>query len=309
MSTDLKSSCRACLLGVVAFAAVTTGVSQARSPQGLRFDNPAVLDLAERSQKTASEKPVPVATLAVADSEKILAAPTLSEEQPSLRFSDDVYACKKPSKICSLEHERKLIGASSDAVKRDAKRLTIEPASAASAIFFDWQMPTTKTADGDEESHWYLGRLDGSGYHRIEVQFGHDAPGNFLINPANGKIAFVHNGSDVVVPAPDGLHLLTFNSLNLPLSVRVAALDAAGPSLELQCEVGKDSDRVTGQFKGWHDAGSFDLALQIPAAHSKLVQAIALRLTLRDGGWGAAATEPERLAAIGFACHAAAPKP
>jgi hypothetical protein len=275
--------------------------------RGLRFDSPGVLDLAERTQK-AEGALAPMMALAPYEAAKILAAPTLSEELPALRFSDDIYGCKKPSKTCSAEHEGKLIGASNGAIKRDGKRLTIVPVSAAPAIFFDWKVPTTKTADGDEEAHWYLGRLDGNGYHRVEVQFGQDAPGSFLINPQSGKIAFVHNGSDVVVPSADAAHLLTFNSLNTPLSIRVAALDAAGPSLELQCEVGKDNDRVTGQFKGWHDASSFDLVLQIPAVHSGPVRVIAMRLSRHDATWGIAAGEPERLVALGFVCHGVAAK-
>jgi hypothetical protein len=293
-----------CLVSLLAgTASAKDGVQR-----GLRFNSPGVLDLAERTQQVARAA-VAVTALAPAETEKILAAPTLSEGQPSLSFSDDVYGCTKPSRDCSLAHERKLIQASADAVKRDDKRLTIAAASAAPAIFLDWKMPTTRTADGDEETHWYLGSMPGNGYHRVEVQFGHDAPGSFLINPASGKVAFVHNGSDVVAPAPDGKYLLTFNSLNPPLSIRVAALDATGPRLALQCEVGKDNERVQGQFKGWHDAGSFDLALQIPAAHSELVQAIVVRATQRGGGWSIAVSEPDRLAAIGFVCHGSAANP
>ena len=69
-------------------------------------------------------------------------------------------------------------------------------------------------ADGDEETHWYLGTLPGSRYQRVEVQFGHDAPGNFLVNPQSGKVAFVHNGADLVAPSPDGMLLVTWNALN-----------------------------------------------------------------------------------------------
>jgi hypothetical protein len=292
----------------IALALIALGAAQAKRREGLRFDSPGVLDLAERSQKVLGAA-ISTGVLAPSEAEKILVAPAISEEQPSLLFSDDVFACKQPSRACSLEHERKLIAAASNAVKRDDKRLTIAPASGAPGVFIDWKIPESTTADGDEETHWYLGSLPGSGYHRIEVQFGHDAPGNFLVNPANGKMAFVHNGSDVVAPAPDGLHLLTFNTLNPPLSVRVAALDALGPSLELQCAVDKDNDRISAQFKGWHDAHSFDLVLQIPAMHSGPVRAIAMRLSQHDGIWSIATAEPERLAALGFACHGAAAKP
>jgi hypothetical protein len=300
---SFPSPARLAMLSLAAFLAGTASAKDV-TQRGLRFDSPGVLDLAERTQQVAGAA-APVTALAPAEAEKILSAPTLSEEQPSLSFSDDVYGCEKPSRDCSFEHERKLIAASNAAVKREGKRLTIVPVSGAPAVFLDWKMPTTKTADGDEETHWYLGRMSGSGYHRVEVQFGHDAPGNFLINPGSGKVTFVHNGSDVVVPAPAGKYLLTFNTLNPPLSIRVAALDAAGPRLHLQCEVGKDNDRIAGQFKGWHDAGSFDLALQIPAAHSEPVQAIAMRLTVHDGLWSVATSHPERLAATGFNCHGA----
>lgn len=295
----------------IALAMVTLGAAataQAKGSEGLRFDSPGVLDLAERSQKVVGAA-ISTGVLAPAEAEKILAAPTFSEEQPSLAFSDDVFACKKPSRACSLEHESKLIAASNAAIKRDDKRLMIVTASGAPAVFIDWKIPESRTADGDEETHWYLGRMPGGGYHRVEVQFGHDAPGNFLVNPANGKMAFVHNGADLVAPAPDGLHLLTFITLNPPLSVRLAALDAVGPSLELQCEVGKDNERVSGQFKGWHDARSFDLVLQIPAMHSAPARVFAMRLTWHDATWTIAAAEPGRLAAIGFACYAATAKP
>ncbi len=118
-------------------------------------------------------------------------------------------------------------------------------------------------------------------------------------------MAFVHNGSDIVALAPDGKQLLTFNSLNPPLSIRIAALDNNGPRLVLQCEASKGGDNVTAQFKGWHDAHSFDLAIEIRAARSKLVQKIAARITQNAAGWNIATTNPVSLETTGFACVAA----
>jgi hypothetical protein len=149
-------------------------------------------------------------------------------------------------------------------------------------------------------AHAYLGRLAGNGYHRIEVQFGHDAPGSFLVNPGNGKVAFVHNGGDIAVPAPDGMHMLTFNSMNPPLSVRVVALDASGPRLALTCTVKPDSP-ATAQFKGWHDASAFDLAL-LPGG-TRGEEIIALRLRHDAQGWHVASIDPGRIAMIAFACR------
>jgi len=294
-------------LAVLAFDLQFSASLQAsdRRAEGVRFDSDVVLDLADRAQKI-SGTPIPRVLLAQADADAILAAPALGEETPPLGFSDDLYGCKPSSKSCSQQHENKLIETAGGAVKRDGKRLTITPSMGAATTFIDWTQAGTATADGDEETHWYLGRLNDSNYHRIEVQFGHDAPGDFLINPQSGKVAFVHNGIDVTVLAPDGRELVTFNTLNPPLSLRIAALDRSGPRLVLQCEASKGGDKVTAQFKGWHDAHSFDLAIEIRAARSKLVQKVAARITQNAAGWNIATTNPEPLESIGFVCVAAA---
>ena len=203
-------------------------------------------------------------------------------------------------------------------------------------MFVDWKEPTTRSADGDEEVHWYLGRLaglsrpsmapagrswpsmapaalgllpsalgllpGGSGYERVEVQFGHDAPGNFLINPQSGKVAFVHNGADLVVPSPDGRLLVTWNSLNPPLSVRVAALDTDGPRLVLQCETREGKARLTPVFKGWHDVAQLDLVIEI-GEQSKSMARLAASVELQEGQWRVSASDIGRVAAIGLSCH------
>lgn len=269
---------------------------------GLRFDSPSVLNLAARTQTIKDGREVPAASLGAADAKRILTAPTLDETAPALGFSDDAYGCKPPSRACSLAHERALMDATGPAVQRDGKRLTIAPTSGSPAVFVDWIMAPTKSAEGDQTTHAYLGRLPGSGYHRVEVQFGHDAPGDFLINPDTGATAFVHNGSDIVTPAPDGMHLLTFNALNPPFSLRVATLAAAGPRLALTCAVKPDSPAFV-QFKGWHDASSFDLALLPGGAIGEEI--IALRLRQDAQGWHVASLDPERIATVAFVCRQA----
>jgi len=269
--------------------------------RGLRFNSPGVLDLAERSLQVADGHPVPVTAMSDADAQMILAAPAIGEESLALAFSDDVFGCSKPSRKCSAEGERKLLEAAGATAKRDGKRLTVMSASGASAAFVDWVMATTSSADGDQETHWYLGRMAGSGYARVEVEFGHDAPGNFLVNLQSGKVAFVHNAADLAVPSPDGMHLLTWNSLNSPFSLRVAALDAAGPRLALQCQAPEGKQRLTPVFKGWHDAGSFDLVIEV-GEQGKAMPRLALRATQGRGSGGLAVSDPARFAAIGLAC-------
>ncbi|HZP66479.1 MAG TPA: hypothetical protein VFB32_09215 [Rudaea sp.] len=285
------------------FAVAALGAESAA--KGVRFDTPGVLDLSEPIAAAAG-KPMAVApavaTLGPEEAAKIFAARTQSENEPALRFSEDEYGCKPESATCAREHERTLLDAAGGAVKREGKRLTIVPASGAPAVFVDWKIAESKNADGDEEAHWYLGRMPGSGYQRVEVRFGHDSPGDFLVNPANGKVAFVHNGSDVAVPAPDGLHLVTFNASNPPFGLRVAALDAAGPRAALVCEAAKGADNISAQFKGWRDAATFDLAIEVRAARSRLAHRVAVRFMRGKDGWALAASDPHALEEIGFGC-------
>ena len=281
-------------------------VNAAGQEQGVRFNSAGVLDLADRSQKIVAGRPVAVVELPAEAAAEIFSAAERGEAQPDLRFSDDEFGCAKPSRKCSLEQERKLLQAAGATAKRDGKRLTITPASGAPVTFIDWNVAATKSADGDDETHWYLGRSSGSGYERVEVQFGHDAPGDFLINPKSGKVAFVHNGADIAAPSPDGKLLVTFNTLNPPPSIRVAALDAGGPRLILQCETAEAGTRVTPVFKGWHDAQTFDLVFEV-GEQSKSMLRLAMRLARGSGGWQVFAGDGARVTQIGFSCHDAAP--
>jgi hypothetical protein len=267
----------------------------------VRFNSPGVLDLARHAQ-FLNGRPVPVAALDAGASQQILAAPALDQEHATLPFSDYVFSCAADSKTCVPQHEQQLIAASSGAVKRDKKRLAVKPVAAPALVFVDWEEPTTKTADGDSEAHWYLGPLARNGFHQVEVQFGHDAPGSFLINPESGKSAFVHSGSDIVALSPDGSLLVTYNLDNPPLMLRVAALDAAGPRVELECAAGSD-DRSLAQFKGWHDAHSFDLVIQ--ADRVGTAKPAALRIARDAHGWSLAARSDQ--SAVGAAVNCRSP--
>ena len=289
-------------VSAVLVAATMSAANSSGDDNGVRFNSAGVLDLANRSQKITGGRPVVVAELAGEDAAEIFSAAEQGETQPGLRYSDDEFGCTKPSRKCSLERERKLLQATGATARRDGKRLTITPASGPPVTFIDWTVAATKSADGDDETHWYLGRMPGNGYERVEVQFGHDAPGDFLINPQSGKVAFVHNGADIAAPSPDGKLLVTFNTLNPPVSLRVAALDATGPRLVLQCEAPESPERLTPVFKGWHSATAFDVVFEI-GEQSKSMARLATRLIRKADGWQLQPSDSARLERLRLACR------
>jgi len=304
--SDLKPCFqRAALASIVCVSIVCANALAATKgapDRGLRFNDARVLDLAAWSLKLDAGKPIAFGKLDAATASAIMRAPAITEETPlQLAFSEDQFGCKQGAPACMKEHEAKLIAQADGSVKRLDKRLVVVGAGQP-AIFADWAQPESKSAEGDQETHWYLGRMAGNGYHRVEVQFGHDAPGNFLLNPKNGKVAFVHNASDIVAHTADGKYLFTFNALNPPLTLRVARLDDAGPALVLMCQAKAGDDKTNGEFRGWSSATAFDFIVHVggPAANKDVV----LRLTHGDSGWSGAATEAEQLAAAGFVCKA-----
>ncbi|HEX7915153.1 hypothetical protein [Rudaea sp.] len=290
---SLRFTRRACFAATIACCA--SMLTAAEADRGLRFDSPGVLDLAA-SDADEDGRRTETVLLTAADVDAIRAAPVVGADALPLPVAADVFHCAAASRSCLDAGERKALGAG--AAVRAGTRLGLRPAQGAVVEFVDWNRPSTASADGDSETHRYLGRLSGSGYHRIEVEFGHDAPGSFLVNPANGKAAFVHNAADVVAPSPDGLHLLEFNADDATRPLRVAALDEAGPRLVLSCQFG--ADHATLAFKGWHDAASFDLLLTpdrgMPGA------TVPLRIAHVGDAWQLRIAEAARAAATQFRC-------
>jgi hypothetical protein len=289
-------------LAAILFA--TTMLDAAAADRGLRFDSPGVLDISAE-KVVMSGSPVSVAALDAIDASSITAAPKLSDDASTLPFSSDMFGCGAKATDCVTKNEAKRIAESGGAAKRDDKRLTLTPSKGSPVVFADWKDIVTKSIDGDGETHWYLGAVKGSNYQRVEVQFFHDSPGSFLINPVTGKSLFVHNGSDVSSLSPDGQFLLNYDELNAPLTVRVASLDAIGPAMTLQCKGPTADEGPRFEFKGWHDAASIDLALVGQAERSKLAHATAVRLRHTTAGWEIATDHPETLKATGFSCDQA----
>jgi hypothetical protein len=198
-----------------AFALLTTAaVSAAASPY--RFDAPEVLDLTE-PQRLAPLQGQRVPTIAGAVDARTTAAELL-----------------RPSGIETPAGN----------VRRDGKRLTIGTQAEPAVRFENW----SNANDGERFLHSGLV----GGYHRVEVQFDHDAPGSFLVNPRNGRTAFVHDGGDVVAFSPKGTRLASLHTMNAPHLLAIASLGDEGPRLELQCRDEKDGVRKIA-FRGWQD--------------------------------------------------------
>ncbi len=281
-------------------AVALIGATAAKSPErGVRFDSPAVLNLAAHTLDVKLDRVLDMKPLAAEDAARIAAAPKLTdEEQAILSTSDDVYGCETPSPACSSAGDKKRLAESGGRAKREGNTLHV-----GSAVFVDWKKAETKSADGDGEKHWYLGTLRGSGYDRVEVEFEHDSPGTFLINPASGKIAFVHNGSDVAALSPDGKFVLTYDQGSSPLAVRIGALDVDGPSLVVSC-TGDSNDEMHVEFKGWRDAGHVEMAVVSHGVHSRLAKANAMQFALSAGKWELAVADVNAMRAVHFACSA-----
>ena len=279
-------------------AVALIGATAAKAPdRGLRFDSPGVLDLAAHTLDVKLDGALEMKPLAADEAARIAAAPKLTDEAEAiLSLSDDVYGCEMPSPACSAAGEKKQLAASGGRAKREGNVLRV-----GAAAFVDWKQAETKSADGDGEKHWYLGTLRGDGYDRVEVEFQHDAPGTFLINPANGKIAFVHNGSDVVALSPDGKFLLTYDQSNSPLALRIAALDADGPALVVSC-AGDANDETHVEFKGWRDAAHVELAVVSHGVRSRLAKANAVQFARSGGDWVLAVADVDALRGVHFGC-------
>jgi len=282
----------ACLVAALAFCASALAAIQV--DRGMRFDSPGVLDLAA-SASAAADRRVETVLLTTADVDAIRVAPIIGADTLPLPVAADVFHCATANRSCLDAGERQALAAG--AAARAGELLGVRPAQGATVEFVDWNRPPTTSADGDGETHRYLGRLPGSGYHRVEVEFAHDAPGSFLVNPANGKMAFVHNAADLVAPAPDGRHLVEFNADDASRPLRVAALDETGPRLVLSCRFG---DHAALAFKGWHDAASFDLVLTPDRDAANAT--VPLRIARIGDAWQLRVAEAARAASAQWLC-------
>src|SRR5262252_4528004 len=256
--------------------------AHARAAHIYQFAAPGVTNLSRREVSRPAEpaRDVPREWLDAEAADEIRRRTDCGADGPwqlAILDSDDRQArAVEPQRLASARHS----------VRRAGTRLVITPAQGKPIVFTDWSVATTRTREGDAETFIYAGTLVGSHYHRVEVRYGHDAPGSFLVHPTTGKTAYAHNGGNVVAATPNGLRLAAFETLNAPYPLVVAALDAHGPAVELRCRGDAGATRVTGAFCGWRDNTAFEVQFTSERGPSSVSVAAVARLTrLDDGHW------------------------
>jgi hypothetical protein len=148
-------------------------------------------------------------------------------------------------------------------VRREQDVLVLQPRDGEALRFVDWTLRDRPGFDGDYVRYRYAGALAGNGWWRVEVQYGHDAPSSWLVNPATGDALHVHNGGEVTTLSPDGRWLATFDTNASPYRLALVSLGAAAPALAVDClftpDAGQRPDACG--FRGeryearWGDAG------------------------------------------------------
>jgi hypothetical protein len=159
----------------------------------------------------------------------------------------------------SRRDEAARIAASGGALTRKDATLTLAPPDGAPLHFADWKRAGKRNvAEGDERWYVYAGQMPGSSYWRVEVHYGHDAPGTYLIAPAGRTAAFVHNGGRVSAVSADGKWLASFETLNAPYRLALAALEHDGPRVAVECRF-EPAARADAGSCGWTAPAAFEL--------------------------------------------------
>jgi hypothetical protein len=271
------------------------GEANGSRPAGeYKFDNPSVLFLGTNRPNTAHPRSRPV-RYEVLSRDTALAILSASDHDWD---SPDVM-----SYGANTEKERPLISEERQRVRRSGKYLIITPASGLPITFTNWSDPGGPQREGDGAKYFYSGRFGRLKYYRIEDRLEHDSPGSYLINPANGKMAYTHHGDDIAALSPDNVHLLVFNPLNLQehRALTIAALSADGPTVELRCVFNRRNRYdVSMSFKGWRNPNSFDIVFNFKEPS---VEAIPVHIELVQEGYVVAVPDRLRLETeIGFMC-------
>jgi hypothetical protein len=258
--------------------------------------HPEVLDLTAGAKVKPFEQgdPVPVTVLPADATAAIAAAPELRDSGPGLLPLLD------PDDKAARKLELANIAAEAGAVKRTGKKLGLKTGAGKTLEFLDWEVPESKRSDGDKDVFVYAGRIGAGKLYRIEERFGHDAPTGIVVNPASGAAASADYGQAMPAVSPDNAHLMAIASNDLMITV--AGLGTDGPRLELACRY---SDGPELAFKGWHDAGSFDLLLSSATspADAKPELIAPVRISLQGGAWTIATSNAAALAKWGFGCR------
>jgi len=192
------------------------------------------------------------------------------------------------------------IKAQAATVSRKDDTLVVTPKQGAALAFTDWRQVGRADAEGDSRAYYYAETLPGSGYLRIEEHFGHDAPASYLIEPTSGALAYVHNGGQVGALSPDGKRVATFEMLNDPFRLVLAALTPDGPRREVECRFQRSDPAIRASACGWLSNDEFEIAWQ--AGEGK---PISYRYTVEPTGWRVTIAAPKPLVPV--TCVAIAP--
>jgi len=267
----------------------------------LQFDSPRVLDLSgalsENSRLKLAKRPMTIETV----NQQTGSVVSVLERGDVSRGDPGVLGAMAPKKS-----EAQRIASSRGVAKRNGKTLTLKSAVGRPFRFLDWAKPATDDADADEEHYIYAGKLKGLGYHKVDVHFGHDAPGSFFVHPRSGKALFVHTESDLASLSGDRRRLLVMNSgLNPPFGLAVTVLADSGPVVRVHC-LADSTARVIPAFRGWHaePATGFDLTLVVRQAEgAEVYEIMPLRFILLNNEWRGLALDADRLANLtGLSC-------
>jgi len=259
-----------------------------------KFDSPSVMFLGTNRANTVhpQSRPVRYNDLSPQAASAILSASDHDLDSPDLM-----------SYGANAEKEGLAISKEGQRVRRSGEKLSITPASGPAITFTNWSDAGDSRREGDGAKYFYTGRFGRFAYHRVEDHLEHDSPGSYLINPANGKMAYVHQGDDIAALSPDNVHLLVFNPLNLQKdrALTVASLGADGPAIELRCVFNKDNGYEMGMsFKGWRNSDSFEVVFK---SSKPSFEPIPIHVEYVRGGWVIAVPNRFRLEAeLGFEC-------
>ncbi len=281
---------RAAAASLIALLAIPPGFA---ADDYLSFDSKRVLDLSgaltERARLKFATRPVSIDTVnkQTGSVASVLERAEVRRGDPGVMFAG-----------ASKKEEGRRISARRGSVSRNGKILTVASRSGAPFLFRDWVKAATSEADGDEETFIYAGMLKGIGYHKVDVHFGHDSPGSFLVHPRSGKVLFVHTEDDLASLSPDRQRLMVLNNgLNPPFGLVLAALRPEGPAVRLHC-LSEGGQRIIPTFRGWHasPAVGFDLVLVVrQPGEQEIYETMPMRFIYLNNEWRALVLDAERL--------------
>jgi hypothetical protein len=200
--------------------------------------------------------------------------------------------------------EKKLLAKQKGVVSRSGKALIIKTQSGFLVKLTNMFKPEGKDHEGDSQKYFYAGILASTGYHTVKVDYMHDSPGTYFVNPNTGSKLYAQTSEHSVFLSPNNrLLVINDSELNPPFGLVLAAISDQGHQIELNCISHKNSDpkqrgqfegwdnKISSNFKGWHDKPEvgFDLVLKMPKSGAsekhKEESLIPIQFSFVSGQW------------------------